>query len=269
MAGHEVGLEAQDDVGALEPVLGLDRLAEGQLRARADVVAVGGLPAHPPGLGELGAECLQLRGEGGRGRAPGQEPHAGPALLLVEDLAQGLAEGAPGAVLPLIEHGLRAIGIVEAEDVRLAEHVGRPEALRVVGVALDLRRPPLVALHEDAARVAVVGDRGGEVERAARHELLRLPDVGEDLLRGLLRAGGQTGQRQRGPHEGEELPAALRVLEGGGLLRELPVEELQEAGAVRELLEALPVAAATRPPGTATCDLELYGDGGDVILAHR
>ena len=118
----------------------------------------------------------------------------------------------------------------------------------MVGVPLDFRRPPFVALHEDAAGVAVVREVAvAKWSGRPGTMLLRLTDVGDDLLRRLLRAGGEPGQGQRGPHEGEELPAALRVLEGGGLLGELPVEELQEAGAVRELLEALPVAPLGDP----------------------
>ena len=271
MARHEVGLEAQDDVGGLEPVLGLHRLAERQSRACADVVAVDGLPAHPPRLGQLGSERLPLRGEGRRGHPPGENPKPGTARLALrlERLPQGLSEGAPGALLPQIAHGRRPVGVVQAEDVRLSEDIGRAEALRVVGVPLDLRRPALVALHEDAARVAVVRGRRGEEERTARHQVLGLPHVRENRLLRLLRADGEPGQGQRCAHECQELPPALRVFEGRRLLRKLTLQELEEPGALGELVEALPVATAGGSAGTATHALESDRDGGDVILAHR
>ena len=59
----EVGLEAQDHVGLVEAVLRLDRLAEGEDRARARVVAAGRLPAHPLRLREGGEDAGHLRGE--------------------------------------------------------------------------------------------------------------------------------------------------------------------------------------------------------------
>ena len=269
--GDEVGLEAQDDVGLVEAVLRLDRLAEGEDRARARVVAAGRLPAHPLRLREAGEGARHLRGESGRGDAAGEEAQArAPSgLLLVERLPQGGPEVAPGPVLPHVEDGLRPVRVVEAQHVGLAEDVRRAQARRVVGVALDLGRPPLVALHEDPARVAIVARGGGEEEGPAQDELLRLPHVRQDLLRGLLRAGGEPGEGERGAHERHELAATLRVLEHRGLLRELPVQELEERGRVGELVEAFPVAAGARSVGLATHTLELHGDGGGVFLAHR
>ena len=46
---------------------------------------------------------------------------------------------------------LCAIGIVERQDRRLHEDVGPAEARRMIGIALDLDRPALVALDEHAA----------------------------------------------------------------------------------------------------------------------
>ena len=269
--GDEVGLEAEHDVGLVEAVLRLDRLAEGEHGPRPRVVAPGRLPAHPLRLREGGEDALHLAGEGRRGHAPGQEAQARAPLrlLLLERLAQRRPELAPGPVLADVEHGLRAIGVVQAQDVGLAEGVRPAEARRVLGVALDLGGPALVALHQDPARVAVVAGGGREEERPPRHELLGLPHVGQDLLDRLLRAGGEPGEGERRPHQGHELAAALRVLEHRGLLRELPVQELEEGGRVGELVEALPVAAGARRGGRPAHALELHGNGVGVFLAHR
>jgi hypothetical protein len=271
MARHEIGLEAQDDVGVLEAVLGLHRFAESQGRARADVVAIGGLPAHPLRLRQLGPEGLSLGGEGGRSHPPGENPETGAARLAqrLERLAKGRSEGAPRALLTQVADGPGTVRVVQAEDVGLSEDVGRAEALRVVGVSLDLRRPPLVALHEDAPGVAVVGRGGGKEQRTARHHVLGLSHVGENRLLRLLRTGGEAGESQRRAHERQELAPAPRVLEGRRLLGKLTVEKLEEAGTLGELVETLPVAPLGAAAGTAPDTLEGDGHGGDVIVAHR
>ncbi len=265
----EVGLEAQDHVGTVEAVLRLERLAEREQRARARVVASRRLPAQPLRRREGREHGLHLRREGRRGAAAGQEAQPCPALplLLGERLAQRRAEVAPGPLLPQVQHGLRTVGVVEAEHVRLSEDVGASQARRVVGVAFDLGRPPLVALDQDAARVAVVAGRRREEERAARDELLRLPHVRQDLLLGLLGAGRETGERERSPHQGHELAAALGVLEHRGLLGELAVQELEERGRVGELVEALPEAPL--PASGAADAFEAHGRCGEVLVAHR
>ncbi len=270
-AAHEVGFQAQDRVGLVETVLRLHGLAESQDRARAGLVAPRGLVVVPLRGRELGQHRRELGGQGGGGDGAGEEPEAGPllALLLREGLAQRGPELDPGPHLAVELDGLRPVRVVEAEDVGLPEHVGGPPAHGMIGVPLDLGGPALVALHQHPPRVAVVGHRGREEERPPRHQLLRLLDVGEDLLRGLAGAGGEAGQGERGAHEGEELAAALGVLEGRGLLGELAVEELEEARAVQELLQALPVAAAGRPLEAPPHSRELHGDAGDLVRAHR
>src|SRR5439155_26487496 len=96
----------------------------------------------------------------------------------------------------------------------------------------------------DARGVAAERDGGREEERAARDEILGLPDVGNDLVGRSRRASGEPRERQRRPHELEEPPASDRIGPFGGLLRELAAEHLLEGRGARQLLEALPEAAA-------------------------
>src|SRR5439155_6172525 len=72
---------------------------------------------------------------------------------------------------------LRAVRIVEAENRRLREHVGCAEAARMERVALDLRRPPLVALDEETRRDAAERHRRRVEERLARDQLFWLANV--------------------------------------------------------------------------------------------
>jgi hypothetical protein len=155
---------------------------------------------------------LQLRGEPGD-RVVGLFPRD---LLAVEE-----RRGAP-------------VGIVEIEDDRLLERVGRPLALGVARVALDLRGPPLVALDEEADGGAGPRDARRVVGRSAGDQILGHVGVGEDLLLGAA-AAGEPREREARAHEGHEAPAIDAL---GGLV--LAVDELARLlGAEGEIADAI------------------------------
>ncbi len=79
------------------------------------------------------------------------------------------------------------------------------QARRMERVPLDFRGPAHVALDEQSRREPGESHRGREEERLARHDLLRLPDVRDDLLVRLSGAGGHTRERERRTHELEEV----------------------------------------------------------------
>ena len=108
----------------------------------------------------------------------------------------------PGPRLAEIGHGLRAVGIVEARTDAWPKQVGGAEAGRVLGVALDLGRPALVALDQQAGRRAAPAAWRWRRTAACPAPSFRLPNVGHDLLAGrLCRAAGQARQGQRGAHQ--------------------------------------------------------------------
>ena len=63
-------------------------------------------------------------------------------------------EVSPSADVPVLQHGLRAVRIVERQDARLHESIGRAEARRMLGIAFDLGRPAQVTLDQQAGRDA-------------------------------------------------------------------------------------------------------------------
>jgi len=139
------------------------------------------------------------------------------------------------------EDGARALGVPQIEHRGLRVDVGRAEARRMIRVALDLRRPPHVAGGEHAERVAGAdGRRGGEGERHAGDDLLRLLDVGDDGLERLLGAGGGAAERQRGSHQLHEAAAVDAEAEWHRLARELVLHRLLEGGAALQLVEGAP-----------------------------
>ena len=121
-----------------------------------------------------------------------------------------------------------------------------PRLAGMIGVAFDLGRPALVALDEQPGRDAAERHRGGEEQRLAGDDLFGLPDVGNDQLVRLARAGRGAGQRHRRAHQLQEAAAADRVEPLGRLARELAVQELLELGRLGQLVEAPPVPACRR-----------------------
>src|SRR5262245_8265868 len=113
----------------------------------------------------------------------------------------------------------------------------------MLGIALDLGRSAPVALDEQAGTDAAEWPCGSKVQRLPGHDLLGLPDVGENFLGWLAGAGAESGERERRAHQLQELAAPERI-EHRCLARELALQELAEPVAVGELLEAAPIVTA-------------------------
>jgi hypothetical protein len=247
LGGEEVGVERDDDVGLREVVHRLHVFAERQFRAGARVVTRRRFPLHPARLGVLRQNLLDLGGQRRRVDRLGEDAETGAPggdLRRERALHRG-DEGAPRANLAELGDGVRAIGVVEREHRGLRVEVGGALAGGVVGVAFDLGRAPVVALHEQARRHAAERHRRGVEERLARHDLFGLPHVRHDELVGLHGAAGHAGERQRRAHQLEEAAPAHRVVPLGRIRRELAVQEFLELRGLRNGFEAAPVLRAT------------------------
>ena len=180
------------------------RLTEGDASALADLVL------RPGGVGvdlrvreallDLAPDA-QLRRAGARLHEDA-ETAATVALLGAKGLGERLVDLSEGALDPIlaVETGraLGAVGIVEAPHHLLGADVGRTEARRMRGVALDLGRAADVAGHQQAERVVAALGHGGEVQRDARERVLRPLGVGEDERLGTADAAAQTEHRGAG-----------------------------------------------------------------------
>ena len=170
------------------------------------------------------------------------------------------------ADLAVVQQRLRAVRVVQRKHRGLRKDVARAERRRMLRVALELRRTPLVALREHALCDAAERHRCGIKQRAARHEILRLPDVRRDVLIGLARARAQARQRQRRAHQLEEiappLDRILVVAPADGLLRKFPFEEMAKLRRLGQLFQAPPILAPVRA-------VQLRPDGGDIELPAR
>ena len=125
-----------------------------------------------------------------------------------DDGLEGVPRGDPA------EEGnrARAVRVVELQNCRLRERVGRPRpGHRVIRIALQLGRAANVGLGQDRLGVALEQGRGREVERLSRNDLLWLTDVGQGLFVRHVAAGGETGQHHRRRHQPQErAPVGLR-----------------------------------------------------------
>ena len=175
-----------------------------------------------------------------------------PAPLLAACAGQRAAdrgdEAAPRTDAAQFGDGLRAVGVVEGEDRRLREDVGAAAGGRMIGIAFDLGRAALVALDQQAGGDAAERHGGGEEQRLAGHDVLRLPHVRHDQLVGLARAAGDPGQRQRRAHQLQEAATADRVVPLRGVRRELAVEEVLELGRFGDALRGCASTAGRRRP---------------------
>src|SRR5690606_38223089 len=91
-------------------------------------------------------------------------------------------DGLGRAALTPLEGDLRALTVVEAEDRALGPDVGRPLRGDVLRVALDLDRPAVLRLGEDAVDGAALLEGGRVPDRLARDQVLRALGEGEDVL---------------------------------------------------------------------------------------
>jgi hypothetical protein len=167
-----------------------------------------------------------------------------------------------------VRDGLRAVGIVEVQHGRLRLRVGSAQAGRVLRVAFDLGGPPVMAFDEHGPRVAAVEHGRGEELRPPGHHLLGRLHVGHDLLFGLHRASGEAGQGERGAHDLHEVAPARGILELGGLLGELAVQELEETRRVGQVFEARPETLAVAAPPTSHFESDGHSVHG-TLAAHR
>ncbi len=263
---ERVGVERDDGVGLREVVPRLDGLPVREPGARPHGVAAGGLPLVPAGLRHRREDGAELSGERRRRDRLGQDPQAVARERRVDLHARGelVREVRPGADLSEAGDRLGAVGVVERQDERLREGVRGPEARRVVGVALDLRRPALVALDEKARGVAAERRGGREEERPARDDLLGLLHVGDDSLARLLDAGREAREGERGGGELEEAAPADALVPLGSVPGKFAPQHLGELGRAGILLEAAPERAPLRR-GEALPEV----GGGRRVVGHR
>jgi hypothetical protein len=210
-AGHEVGVERNHDVGAVEAVLGLERPAEhlprpvvhgAAIERRVEREARAGVPcSHPRDqlLDQRRALRMQQEPEPRHALAPGELAHQ-----RVQPRRRATVERRP-----------RAVWIVEIEERGLVEGARAAEARRMLGVALDLDRPRLERRYEQAGREPVEDHRGRVGERHPGRHLGWLLDARHDPFGWRLHATGQLAEpgQRRARREQLDHRAAIQIAE--------------------------------------------------------
>ena len=96
------------------------------------------------------------------------------ALVAAEGRLHRGEKAEPRRDFAAVRDDLGAIGVVHIEDRPLGNGVGRTEAGGMLGIALDLGRPPHVALDQHRLGDRRERNRAREKQRPARDEVLGL-----------------------------------------------------------------------------------------------
>ena len=188
--------------------------AVGELRSVVDLLQRDGAPGGEPGARiEVGQPLAQVRDER---RGTGLHQEAQPLSAGVAQgprfCGGGLEEVAPGSILAAVLHDLQALRVVQSQQLGLFQRPHRSAARGVIGIALDLRRPPFVGGDQEAGGAAVDGGRRRVVKRISGRHFRRLSRVRKDLFVRRLQASTEGGQRGRGAKELQHASPRSRVV---------------------------------------------------------
>ncbi len=202
---EEVGVEAHDHLRLPELEARPEGATEGLLRAEPPRIGSGGGVRHPLQVRKAIRHALPHRLRGRGGGLCHQDRH--PALVrLVAELATKRHEVAPRGRASLLPNGPGPVGVVQVEHRGLFVGAGAALPRRMVVVALDLGRAPLIALGDDRPEHTPERHARGVVVRNAGRHRVRLPGVRQNLL---FRppAASQPRHGHGRSHQLQELPA--------------------------------------------------------------
>ena len=176
----KIGIEGDDDVRLVEVIDGVDVAAERHAHPFTNIVATHRFPLMPLESRILRKELPDLRAERRRRHGLRQQSQCAGAL---EGSLQCPDEFTPRGDFAEVPDDLRAVGIVEAKNRRLHEGIGCTETRRMIGIALDLRRPSHVALDEDAGAESAERHRAREEHRLSGNQIFGLLGIRDDFFR--------------------------------------------------------------------------------------
>jgi len=168
---EEVGVERNDDLGAIQPI-SRDRAHPEQFLVRVEQGRRGKrIDHHVTRSGERREELVDRSAFGRAMQRSGQEAHLAAALPdRAEVLNDLLVDRLPGTRVAGDVRPVQTVRVVQPEHVRLPRSAETAAGHRVARIAFDLDRPPVAALREHAAaRVATATQRGVPVGAARRH----------------------------------------------------------------------------------------------------
>src|SRR5207248_2442506 len=141
---------------------------------------------------------------------PRQQAQAGATACLPSRCgAREIAEEQiPRANLPFANHGLRALRIIERQQLGLHERVARAETRGMFRVPFDLGRSPFVRFDQNPAGISAKREGRRVVEWLSRDHFFRLPNIRNDVLRRLPRATSSARERDGSAHQLDKLPPA-------------------------------------------------------------
>ena len=114
----------------------------------------------------------------------------------------------------------------------------------MIGIALNFRRAPFVAFHENADRIGTEGHHRRILLRLAQNQSVGLSYIWNDVLFGSSAATGHSGQRHRSSHQLQEVAAVNRFIPFGGSAGKFTVQQILKMRIAGELFDRTPVLLA-------------------------
>ena len=246
-AAEKIRIQRQDHIRFFRTINRVDVVSKRQLPSFAPAVADRRFPLVPFGLRIQGQQRLDLRRQRRRSDNTGQNAETG-AISELHPRGDGLRavlEFRPSVNFAKPGGRLRAIRIVKIQNGSLRECIRCAQARRVIQIAFDLGRPSFMAFYEQSDSVRPEWHHRSVKLRLAKNQAVRLLHVRHKVLLGSAAAPGEPGQRERGRHELQEIPAVHALVPfGGRQARKFAVQQLFKFRILGELLERAPILLA-------------------------
>ena len=188
----KIGVQRYHDPGALEVELRLQRSAESDPRPLVRRVVCEWIESEKACVGKRGEDLRAQRFMERRSTRLDEKDQPRSAVLAKRRIRSPHfgEKSIPRARAAEVLERARALRIVEVIDRRLLIDPRRAEARGMVGVPLDLDRPPLAAGHEEPHSAAADRHRRRVVKRQSRRHSLGLARVRKHRRRRLAQAPG-------------------------------------------------------------------------------
>ena len=146
---HKISIERNNRTSLIKAVTWLEWFPKRLASTSVGIGAPNGIVLNPTRIRQGSQQLVELSSHGWRSDGWGEDAQSLPlqGSLDLHHRCKGVQEEIPGADRTGAQHGLWASRIIDLEDLSLSKEVRGPHTSRMVGVAFNLNRASIVALH--------------------------------------------------------------------------------------------------------------------------